>query len=94
MRIEGQITGWAFDDSEALKLMKISNWGEEFAFGDTTAQFDGCRNLDISAMDVPDLSQTTSLADTFYECQSLTQIQCDGYEWDVLEYKCIQLGSL
>ena len=78
--IRGTFERWSFDDnadrkgiSDAPKLLEIKNWGP-LKLGDSTGQFYGCQNLRITATDVPDLSNTRSLARAFGNCASIVEI--------------------
>jgi len=79
--IDGQITGWAFANSgDEEKILEITNWGQ-FGFGDTSNQFFGCKNLTISAADIPDLTGTTNLSRAFEDCISLETVP-NMDDWD------------
>ncbi|MCK5199885.1 MAG: hypothetical protein KAR21_16115, partial [Spirochaetales bacterium] len=68
--ISGGIAGWSFYYSgDPQKLLEITNWGS-LGFGATSGQFYNCQNLTISAVDKPDLTDTTFLNNTFTECIS------------------------
>lgn len=80
VRINGIISGWQFcsgdienmlDCKDSVKLIEIMNWGS-FGFGNTEKQFGNCLNLVITAMDVPDLSNTKSLRGAFFNNQKLS----------------------
>jgi len=83
--IVGTITEWSFGNAivnDNEKILSISNWGTlQFGiFSDTN--FYQCINLDLSGVtDVPDLSATYSLANTFDGCTSLTTINRSN-EWN------------
>ncbi|MBN2802929.1 MAG: BspA family leucine-rich repeat surface protein [Deltaproteobacteria bacterium] len=69
--ITGSLSGWSFNNSgDKEKIIEIKNWGP-LSFGDTTGQFFGCANLNITAKDQPDLSKTKSLSNAFKLCNSL-----------------------
>ena len=63
------------------KIVEISQWGT-LAFGDTDSQFLGCANMNIIALDAPDLSKTTSLFGAFAACHGLTDVPGMA-NWDV-----------
>ncbi len=78
--IAGTIRGWSFNNGgDCLKIVDVAAWGS-LAFGSTQEQFRGCSNLDISAVDAPDLSSTTSLEGCFRDCSSLTNFEMSS--WD------------
>ncbi|MDT0540920.1 BspA family leucine-rich repeat surface protein [Croceitalea sp. P059] len=55
-------------NSDALKLLKVNQWGDnQWLY----MSFSGCENLDVLAIDSPDLSQITSLFSMFSGCKSL-----------------------
>ncbi|MBN1648967.1 MAG: Ig-like domain-containing protein [Spirochaetales bacterium] len=78
VEISGMIEGWSFyvsssDYQDARKLVGVSSWGV-LSLGDCSGHFADCRYLVITATDAPDLSDTTSLHNTFYNCDALTDI--------------------
>lgn len=73
VEITGTIIGWAFGNHNALNIVEISQWGD-LKLGDTKGQFFGCRNLKITAADIPDLTGVSSLENAFRECTSLENI--------------------
>ena len=66
-------------DSDRLKLIDVSNWGgiawENFGFA-----FKGCSNMEISAIDTPDLSGVTNMQSAFAGCDIMNT---DLNHWDV-----------
>ena len=60
VRMEGTITGWRQKDAGALKLIEISQWGNLKFKGSN--YFENCVNLDITAIDAPDLTDVTDLS--------------------------------
>ncbi len=69
--INGTITGWQFNNGgDKLKIIEIKQWGS-LGFGDVDSNFYGCANLVLTATDAPDLSQTTSLDNSFRNCAAL-----------------------
>ncbi|TFH27675.1 MAG: BspA family leucine-rich repeat surface protein [Promethearchaeota archaeon] len=80
--ISGTIRGWCFNSSgDKAKLVEISQWGE-LNFGNSSSYFCGCVNLQLTAIDSPDLSGTTSLRRAFLSCESLGS-HGNMNEWDV-----------
>ena len=74
VQISGKITDWSFSESaDSYKIIEVSNWGP-LAFGNTSKQFFRCINLSVTAMDVPDLSKTTSLRGAFSGCKEIQDI--------------------
>ena len=73
--------GWSFGgDGSYNKLLEIQDWSG-LGFGDTDRQFDSCNYLKITAVDIPDLSRTTSLESAFSNCHSITTIPSIN-RWD------------
>lgn len=66
IKMYGAINGFSFNNSgDRLKLIDIVNWGSDLKMGNTGGYFYGCSNLLGTAVDAPDLSQTTSLQNIF-----------------------------
>lgn len=76
LNITGLIDGWALYNSsnahlgDANKLLVISQWGD-LQLGNTGYNFDYAKNLKITAVDAPNLTGTTNLANTFSYCSNL-----------------------
>jgi len=73
--ISGEIEGWRFNNTgDKLKISSISNWGAlnlANPSGVAEDNFYGCTNLTIPASDALDLTDTTNLDSTFYNCASI-----------------------
>ncbi len=85
VKIDGVINGWYFNNGgdnggDLLKITDISQWGD-LLVGNSGKYFYGCANLDISATDVLDVSNVTTLYRIFFACTSLTTL--DVSSWDV-----------
>ena len=52
------------------KILDVNQWGS-VAWGSMFGAFAGCSNLDITAVDIPDLSGVNSLNSMFLDCTSL-----------------------
>ena len=65
---------------DKLKLLEIQNWGDIVWASDFRNAFFGCSNMNITATDAPDLSNTTSINSFLYNCISL---DADLGSWDV-----------
>jgi surface protein len=76
MTITGTIYGFRFNNTgDRLKLLSIQKWGTAFRLGATDSHFSGCENLQLNQVeDVLDLTNTTSFANIFLNCHSLTTI--------------------
>ncbi len=58
------LQGWAFKNTgDKLKITDVANWG--FFEFDRTRMFQGCSNMDVSALDIPTIS-TTDFSSQFY----------------------------
>jgi hypothetical protein len=70
IKISGQLIGWRFNNTgDRLKLLNIKNWGKSVEYTDITGIYQGCANMDFSAIDVPIL--LGSLVTFFNNCSSL-----------------------
>lgn len=79
--ITGTITGWRFNNGgDKTKIYDISHWGP-LKLGSSGNYFHGCSNLTVSAVDVLDVSATTTFSSAFNGCTSLTTM--DVSSWDV-----------
>jgi len=79
--ISGEIVGWSFGGTgDSQKLLEVTNWGS-LGFGNTHGQFYGCQNLTVSAVDKPNLTDTTSLYSAFFNCFALINIPAID-DWD------------
>ena len=57
-------------NGDILKILKVKQWGT-INWSDMSFAFRACSNLDITAIDVPNLSNVSSLANMFLSCTSL-----------------------
>lgn len=72
----------------STNLIDLVQWGD-ITWYSISGMFIGCSNLDISATDIPDLSNATSLYRTFLGCSSLTGPSNIG-SWDVSGFTDMQ----
>ncbi|ACT91771.1 BspA family leucine-rich repeat surface protein [Dyadobacter fermentans] len=63
------------------RLVVVSSWGST-AWASMNAAFDGCTNLQITAIDLPNLSLVTSMASMFRGCAALNSVGNIG-SWNV-----------
>lgn len=71
IKIKGIIKGWRFNNTgDKLKITDISNWGC-LRLGNNNGYFYGCSNLNLTAKDKLDLTDTTTLRSCFRSCTSL-----------------------
>ncbi|WP_405567531.1 BspA family leucine-rich repeat surface protein [Polaribacter sp. Asnod6-C07] len=70
IKISGEVAGIEFTYlSNAQKLLEVLNWGNvEWS---EKLSFAKCTNMDITALDTPDLTSLTSLEEAFYTCYAL-----------------------
>ena len=71
----------SYDIVDRHKISEINQWGD-IEWSSFDSAFLACTNMTISATDIPDLRNVTSLAKAFYRCSSLTN---NGHfeNWDV-----------
>ncbi|UOY07159.1 BspA family leucine-rich repeat surface protein [Muricauda sp. SCSIO 64092] len=65
----GSLTGFKGGGS---KLLSVDQWGSGIAWTTMEEAFRGCGNLEIRALDAPDLGNVTSMRWMFNDCTSLT----------------------
>jgi surface protein len=83
--ITGLIKGWKATDMPGYKLIDVSQWGC-LKLGNKGFYFYNCSELDITATDAPDLSETTNLEYMFGHSNFNGKI---GH-WDVSRVKCMR----
>jgi hypothetical protein len=79
IEINAPINGFNFTSNggDKLKITDINQWGQ-LKLGTNAGHFDGCNNIDISAVDILDLSTVATFVFMFRNCSSLTRIPtCD-----------------
>ena len=80
IKISGDFPAIYFNDSgDRLKIVEILGWGN-IQWQTMENAFFGCANLNFDAIDSPDLSQVTSLKNTFRSCSLFNGIVND---WNV-----------
>ncbi|NAY91548.1 BspA family leucine-rich repeat surface protein [Muricauda sp. JGD-17] len=77
--IQGEFPAIRIDNLGAHKLRTIDQWGE-IVWQSMENAFYGCVNLEINAVDLPNLSQVTIAAYAFADCISMEGL---GGSWDV-----------
>jgi len=71
VNITSTLIGWCFNNrGDKGKIQEISQWGT-MGFGNSGAYFYGCDNLNLTAIDVPDLTGTTTMYRAFQSCGNL-----------------------
>ena len=80
VHMDGLVCGFAFGNYHPSrdKIVDISQWGC-MGLGNEGKQFFGCSNLNVSAVDEPDLSRVTNMIDMFLGASSLN---CDLSRWN------------
>jgi surface protein len=68
-------------DYDPEKLIAITQWGD-INWAAIKHAFYNCKNLDITARDIPDLTRVTSISDIFKDCQKLVFNESIA-NWDV-----------
>jgi surface protein len=68
--ITGLLKGWRARDTPGFRLLDVCQWGC-IKLGNEGHYFDSCSEMDISATDAPDLSETMNLGYMFYACMRM-----------------------
>jgi len=71
VKISGSFPRIYFNNGgDKLKLLEIQNWGN-IVWGSLESNYFGCSNMDITANDIPNLSNVTTTLQAFRNCTSL-----------------------
>lgn len=84
VRISGTFPRIEFDtnfDPNRLKIKEVTQWGSN-PWTSMENAFFGCENLDVTAADIPDLSNVTNMRSMFFYCINL-QGTPEFNDWDV-----------
>ena len=80
IQIRGTFPAIYFNDNDDKdKLISIDQWGT-IQWQSMESSFKGCSNLNITALDAPDLSEVTTMEESFQYCTSLN---ASLNNWDV-----------
>ena len=80
--ITGDFPRIVFDNrGDKDKILTVEQWGD-IEWTSMNSAFNGCSNLDVIAMDIPNLSNVTSITLMFRECSSLRGTLSFN-DWDV-----------
>jgi surface protein len=80
VRIRGTFPRIFFNGlGDRLKLLEVQNWGD-IEWSSMGSAFQGCSNLELTATDVPDLSNVTNMDSMFANASSFNG---DLSDWDV-----------
>ncbi len=79
--INGTFPRIKFKSVNRNRLLKVWQWGD-IQWSSMESAFSGCKSLDVTATDVPDLSQVTSLESMFFGCNILEGNDSFN-DWDV-----------
>ncbi|BFP39695.1 hypothetical protein FGF1_05400 [Flavobacteriaceae bacterium GF1] len=60
-----------FEADDRLKLLSVEQWGNDIPWSTMEQAFFGCNNLEINAVDAPDLSNLTHMGLMFASCSAL-----------------------
>ena len=66
----GSLTGFSGGNDKYIRLLAIEQWGS-IQWTKLDGAFSACTNMDVTATDVPDLSQVRSLSGMFMNCPKL-----------------------
>lgn len=81
--IYGQFTAMVYANmSDCGKILEIANWGDT-VWGNMVNAWNGCRNLELTATDVPNLSSVANFNNIFRDCYALTDVNDKLKDWDV-----------
>ncbi|WP_161436375.1 BspA family leucine-rich repeat surface protein [Poritiphilus flavus] len=68
----GDLSSIYFNNTgDKQKILSVDQWGSDIAWSSMTAAFQGCSNLDVKAIDIPDLGNVTTMDRMFNNCISL-----------------------
>ena len=67
--------------NDCRKLLRVEQWGSS-PWGEMTNAFNDCQNMNVTATDLPDFSQVTSMEGMFANCLPLTG-NATFNNWDV-----------
>ncbi|MEM6685447.1 MAG: BspA family leucine-rich repeat surface protein, partial [Bacteroidota bacterium] len=82
IKINGDFPRIFFNNSgDRLKIKEVTQWGT-IQWGLMASAFRGCENLDVTATDTPDLSNTNNMTSMFFGCSSLVG-NASFNAWDV-----------
>jgi len=82
IKINGTLKGWRFYyDGDCRKIINITQWGN-LSLGNSGGYFGACSNLQISAIDILDLTDTKNMEYAFSDCSSIEKFPSLGL-WDV-----------
>ncbi|MEM6720847.1 MAG: BspA family leucine-rich repeat surface protein [Bacteroidota bacterium] len=82
VRITGDLRRLSFaNGGDKDKLLTIERWGN-IKWTNMNRAFFGCKNLDVTAIDTPDLSNVTDMSLMFTSCENLIGTTAFG-SWDV-----------
>ncbi len=59
---------------DSYKLLQVQQWGNVTWGADMSNAFRSCRNLTITATDIPDFSGVTNMSGMFMNCEALTDV--------------------
>ncbi|WP_422105453.1 BspA family leucine-rich repeat surface protein [Winogradskyella sp.] len=93
VKIEGNLQTFNVSTTSintARKLLEVSQWGSS-AWTSFFVAFSFCENMDVTATDVPDLSNVTSLNGMFNQCYSLVGTPAFS-SWDLSNVE--DIGSM
>ena len=70
------------NSGDRQKILSVDQWGSSIAWTSMFRAYWGCRNLNVTATDAPDLSIVTNMGLMFRECTALTSVPSFNL-WDV-----------
>ena len=80
--IRGEFPAISFNlGGDAQKILNVQEWGE-ITWSSMERAFQGCSNMDVTALDIPILLNVTSMEGTFIDCGALVGTSTFN-SWDV-----------
>ncbi len=79
--ISGDFPRFRINPGNNSKIKEVQQWGD-IAWSTMEYTFVGCDNLDVTATDIPDLSQVTNMSGMFSNCENLVG-NASFNSWDV-----------
>jgi len=89
-----------YHSGDRLKLVEVKQWGTCCKWETMESAFYDCKNLKVTATDVPDLSAVTTMMNMFHNCQAMDAVTVSN--WDVsnvasmrqMFYNCLALTGI
>jgi len=91
VKISGIFPQIRFNNSgDRLKLLEVQNWGD-IVWQRFNLSFSGCLNLDVTATDVPNLTNVSSFQSIFQNCNNLINANGSIGNWNLSNIQSLEL---